>query len=173
MNEEGQENSGFEEKLLKAEKERDEYLAGWQRAKADFVNYKKDELKRLEEIARYGTEDLIYELITVIDNFDLALSYVNEKGPAPAQQSRSQPGGIGIEKGIYMIRSQISDILRKRGLEKIEVKIGDSFNPDVSEAIAETESDKPPGLIIEIIEPGYRLNGKIIRPARVKISKNK
>lgn len=146
------------EKLAKIEKERDEYLAGWQRAKADFINYKKEEISRLEEIAKYGNEDLIRELITILDNFDLGLAALEKSGP--------------IEKGIYMIRAQIEDILRRRGLEKINIKVGDPFDPNHSEAIVEIESEKPPESIVEIIEPGYSLNNKLIRPARVKISKS-
>ena len=152
-------NSDLEEKLAKAEKDRDEYLAGWQRAKADFINYKKEELARLEEMAKYGNEDFIRELITVMDNFDLGLAALEKSGP--------------VEKGIYMIRSQIEDILKRRWLEKIPVSIGDQFNPSHSEAIVEVESEKPPETIVEIIEPGYKLNEKIIRPTRVKIAKNK
>ncbi|TSC82378.1 MAG: molecular chaperone GrpE [Parcubacteria group bacterium Gr01-1014_20] len=158
MDEADQKNSeSLEKKLEQAEKEKNEYLLGWQRAKADFINYKKEELKRLEEIAKYGLEDLVGELVTVMDNFDLGLAALEKSGP--------------VEKGIYMIRSQIADILKKRGLEKIEVAAGDPFNPGTAEAITEIESDRPPGSIVEIIEPGYRLNGKMLRAARVKISK--
>ncbi len=155
----GEEKIGetVEEKLSKCEKQRDEYLAGWQRAKADFINYKKDEIKRLEEVARYGTEDLMEELITVLDNFDLGLTALEKAGP--------------VEKGIYMIRGQIEDILKKRGLSKIPIKIGEQFNPAIAEAIAETESAEPTGTVLEEIEVGYRLHDKILRPTRVKISK--
>ena len=148
-------NNGLE----KCEKEKAEYLSGWQRAKADFINYKKEEIKRLEEIAKYGNEDLIKDLITVLDNFDLGLRALEKAGP--------------VEKGIYMIRTQIEDILKQRGLEKIPIKIGEAFDPGIAEAIAEAESSHPPGSIIEEIEPGYKLYDKILRPARVKIAKIK
>lgn len=143
----------------KLKKERDEYLAGWQRAKADFINYKKDELRRLEEIARYGNEELIREFITIMDNFDLGLRALEKSGP--------------VEKGVYIIRSQIEDVLKKRGLEKISIKVGERFNPTIAEAIAEVESDRLEGTVVEEIEAGYRLYDKILRPARVKVSKNK
>lgn len=145
--------------LEKCQKDRDDYLAGWQRAKADFINYKKDELKRLEEMAHYGNFEIIGELIGVLDNFDLGLAALEKAGP--------------VEKGIYIIRSQIEDILKRRGLSRIPIKVGDSFDPAIAEAIAEEESDKPPGSITEEIEVGYRLYDKIIRPARVKIAKQK
>lgn len=148
-----------EEKLAACEKQRDEYLGGWQRARADFLNYKKDEIKRFEELARFSSEDILKELIGVLDSFDLGLTALEKAGKA--------------EKGIYMIRTQLEDILKQKGLEKIPIKIGQQFDPMIAEAIAEAESDQPSGTIIEEIEPGYRLYDKIVRPARVKIAKSK
>ncbi len=139
-------------------KQRDEYLAGWQRAKADFVNYKKEEMNRLREVAQYGSVELIRDLIGVLDNFDLGLRALEKAGP--------------VEKGVYLIRSQIEDILKKRGLEKVAVRAGDPFDPAVAEAMTEVESvEHPPGTVVEEIEPGYRLGDKILRAARVIVSK--
>jgi len=137
--------------------QRDEYLAGWQRAKADFINHKKEEMRKLEDIARYGSEDLIKDLISVMDNFDLALRTLEKAGP--------------VEKGIYLIRTQIEDILKKRELTKIDIKEGDEFDPALAEALAEISSDKPIGTVVEVIEHGYRLHEKVLRPARVIVSK--
>ena len=147
----------LEAKLAGAEQQRDEYLAGWQRAKADFVNYKKEEMKRLEEISKYAGLDLIKDMISVMDNFDLGLRSLEKAGP--------------VERGIYLIRSQIEDILRKRGLEKVTVKAGDEFDPMIAEAMTEVLSDRPAGTIVEEVEPGYRMHDKIVRPARVILSK--
>jgi molecular chaperone GrpE len=152
-----EETGDLEVRLEKLEKEKAEYLDGWKRAKADFINYKKEEMKRLEDVARYGSEDLIKELVVVLDNFDLGLRALEKSGP--------------VEKGIYMIRAQIEDILRKRGLEKIRIMPGDKFDPSLAEAVAEVESDSPPGAVVEEIEPGWRLYDKILRPARVKVAK--
>jgi len=149
----------LEAKLAEAEKARDEYLGGWQRTKADFINYKKEEARRLEEIARYGSEDLIKDLIGVIDNFDLGLRTMEKSGP--------------VERGIYLIRTQIEDILKKRGITKVEIKPGDEFDPMIAEAMTEVPSERPPGTIVEEVEPGYRLHEKVLRPARVILSKGK
>ena len=149
--------NGPEADLIAAERARDEYLAGWQRAKADFINYKKEEMRHLEEVARYGSEDLIRDLVSVMDNFDLALRTLEKAGP--------------VEKGIYLIRTQIEDILKKRGLMKIDIKEGDEFDPATAEALAEVASDRPPGVVVEVIEQGYRLHEKVLRPARVIISR--
>jgi molecular chaperone GrpE len=144
-------------KIVELEKQRDEYLAGWQRAKADFLNYKKEELKHLEDVSRYGNAELMKDLIAVLDNFDLALRTLEKEG--------------SVEKGIYLIRTQIEDILKKRGLVNIDVKEGDVFDPAIAEALAEVPSDKSEGTIIEVIERGYRLHEKVLRPARVIVSK--
>lgn len=149
----------LKQKLADCESKRDEYLAGWQRAKADFINYKKEEFSRLEEIAKYGSEEILRDILTVLDSFDLGLRALEK-------------GGL-VEKGVYMIRSQLADVLKKRGVEKISVKAGGQFDPSVAEAIAEAESDKPAGTILEEIESGWRLHDKILRPARVRVSKSK
>jgi molecular chaperone GrpE len=152
------EGDDLRSQLEKAERERDEYLSGWQRAKADFINYKKEEMKKLEDVARYGTVDLIKDLISVLDNFDLGLRNLEKTGP--------------VEKGVYLIRTQIEDILKKRGLEKITIKIGDPFDPSFAEALSEVEAETPPGTIVQEIEPGYRLHDRVIRPARVIVRKD-
>lgn len=148
------------EDMERLKKERSEYLAGWQRAKADFINYKKDEAHRLQELAKYQLEDVVYDLIAVLDNFDLGLAALEKQGP--------------VEKGIYMIRTQLEDLMKKRGLQRIPMKAGDPFDPALAEAIAETESkDHPPGSVLEVIEAGYKFHDKIIRPVRVKVVKQK
>ena len=135
-----------------------EYLDNWKRERADFLNYKKDELRRFEEIARYGSEELMEELIRVVDSFDLGIVALEKAGP--------------VEKGIYMIRVQLEDVLKRRGLEKISVRPGEVFDPTIHEAVGETESDHPPGAIVEQIEPGYKLYDKILRVAQVKVGKS-
>lgn len=150
------------EKLKKCEQEKDEYLNGWKRAKADFVNYQKDEAKRLEELLKFGQADLIKDCVAILDSFDLAI--------VSLEKDDSGSSGIAM-KGIYMIRAQLEEILKKRGLERITVSAGKQFDPSLHEAIGEMESDQPAGAVAEEIERGYLLNGKVIRPARVKISK--
>lgn len=151
--------NNFEEKLTQCEKTRDEYLAGWQRAKADFINYKKEEMERLREMAQYGNEDVLRDVIVVLDSFDLAVRAMEKLGD--------------VDNGIYMIRTQLEDILRKRGAERLEVKIGEQLDPSTTEAVAQVESDESPGTVLEEIEAGWKLHDKILRPARVKVSKQK
>jgi molecular chaperone GrpE len=138
-------------------KQRDEYLDGWRRTKAEFINYKKDESKRFENVVKYANETIIRELITVLDSFDLAL------------QSLNLDDKVG--KGIFLIRTQLEDILKRYGLERISVSVGQKFDPSICDAIAVVESDSPSGTIVDEVEKGYMLNGKLIRAARVKVSK--
>jgi len=150
--------TGLEDELSKCRAERDEYLAGWQRAKADFINYKKEELKRLEDAAKYQIEDVIYEMVSVLDNFDLAISAMEKQGQ--------------VEKGVYLIRGQLEDALKRRGLQKITVSPGEEMDPVRMEAVAVAEAEGPPNRVLEVIETGYKLYEKVLRPARVKVSKN-
>lgn len=144
------------EKLERSESERKEYLDGWQRARADLSNYKKDEAKRFAEFSTFAAEGLIAEVVAALDSFDLALRHEMPKD---------------VEKGIVMIRSQIEDILRRRGLEVMQ-PIGRKFDPAFHESLGELETDGEEGMVAEVLQPGYLLAGKVLRPARVKISKS-
>ena len=151
------EKKGEENELSKYRKERDEYLDGWKRAKAELINYKKDEAKRFEMVIKLANEDLIKELLLVLDSFELGLASLEKEGLA--------------QKGTYLIRSQFKDILKSYGLEEMATSVGEKFNPNICETVVEIESSQPAGTVIEEVEKGYLLNGRVIRPARVKIAK--
>jgi molecular chaperone GrpE len=138
-------------------KQVEEYLEGWKRAKADFINYRKDEARRLDAILRFANEAMIKDTINVLDSFDLAI--------------QSLGGDSKVEKGVYLIRAQLEDALKKYGLERIIVSVGQKFDSALHEAIVSVESDKPSGTIVDEVEKGYTLSGKLIRPARVKVAK--
>ena len=143
--------------LSKCQKERDEYLDGWRRAKAELLNYKKEENKRFEIFAKLANEGLIRNLLTVLGSFDLGISSLEKEGLD--------------QKGMYLIRSQLKDILKSHGLEEIAVSTGETLDLATQEAVVEIASDQPAGTIIEEVEKGYLLNGRTIKPARVKIAK--
>ncbi len=133
----------------------DEYLNGWKRAKADLINFQKEESRRMEEVMQFGSKSLMKELIVVLDSFDLALGSMGDKA----------------EKGVYMIRAQLEDTMKKYGLERMVVDVGKLIDHRLHEAILAVESKEPADTIIEEVEHGYLLYGKVIRPARVKIAK--
>ncbi len=146
--------------LAECEKKKEEYFSGWQREKADFINYKKGELERLEEILFSAKESLLLKIIPVLDNFDLAEKAIPEKDKEDKNV-----------KGMLLIKKQLLETLKGMGLKEINC-IGQKFDPEKQEAIEEIEKkDAESGTVVEEIEKGYELNDRIIRPAKVKISK--
>lgn len=149
---------GGGDELEQCKKEKDEYLDGWKRAKADLINYQKDETKRFQEFAKYALENTMRDLIAVLDSFNLAVASMEGSGKEP-------------DKGVYMIKTQLEDALKKYGLEKIKVSPGDQFDPAMHESLGEMESDQGSGTVAVEVESGYMLNGKVVRPTRVKLAK--
>ncbi|MEW5805226.1 MAG: nucleotide exchange factor GrpE [Patescibacteria group bacterium] len=145
------------EKLSECEKLRNEYLAGWQRAKADFLNYKRQEEERLSGLIKLANEGLISELLFVLDSFALLKNNLKDQ-----DKENSKP--------LFLIYSQLEGILKRHGLEKIGARKGDKFDPEKHEAV-EAEENGESGIILEIIADGYILNGKLIRATRVKVAK--
>lgn len=148
---------GAENAMEKCEKDKEEYLNGWQRAKADFINYKREEESRALTTIRLTQEILLREIITALDSFDLGLVLWKEETPE--------------KKGMTLVRVQLADVLRKYGLREVEVKIGDSFDPKTQEAIGLVDSDNTSGSVAEEVERGYYFHDKVIRPAQVKVAK--
>jgi len=144
--------------LKKCAEERKDYLDGWQRAKADYINYRKEEGKRFEDMARFVTAGLVKEILPILDSFDLALSHNMPKD---------------VERGVFLIRSQLEDILKNRGLAEIETKEGDEFDPEKHESIGEVESPVTPGKVAEVVQRGYLFRDKVLRPVRVRLSKGR
>ncbi|KKT88503.1 MAG: Protein GrpE [Parcubacteria group bacterium GW2011_GWC1_45_9] len=144
--------------LLNCQKERDEYLAGWQRARADLINFKKEETERLRQIVMFANENLILDLTYILDSFSLI--------------ENSLQGEHESLKPFLLLKSQLENALKQKGLERLKTAKGDDFNPELHEAVEVEESrEEKPHQILEVISEGYRLNGKLIRPARVKVSK--
>lgn len=152
----------LKEKLKECQKLKDEYLAGWQRSRADFLNYKKEAMERISEILEYGKEEFILKILPVLDSFDRAIKEVQIMNPKEKE----------LVKGFLQIREQLKNFLKDQGLKEIECE-GKKFNPNFHEVIEEIESSKESGTIIEEVEKGYELHGKVIRPARVKIANKK
>jgi len=136
--------------LKHCEQERAEYLAGWQRAKADYINLEKRIEQEKAEWIKFSNAELILKFLPLLDSFEEALKHTKEKG-------------------LEHIYNQLKDILKNQGLEEIK-SLGEKFNPELHEAVDKAEG-KECGIIIEEIQKGYKLHGKIIRPSRVKISK--
>ena len=152
-------------RIEKLEQERQEYLNGWQRERADFLNYKKAEEKRFQEVVKFANERLIKSLIPVMDSLELAIESTNK--------DRKDQENDSYLKGLLLIYSQMKDLLEKEGVEVINPKKGEEVNPYFEEVISEVKTTEvPENKIYQVLEKGYILRGKVIRPARVIVGKN-
>ena len=150
------------QKLEECEKLKEEYLNGWQRERAGFLNYQKDVNNRMEEITKMANEGLIRELLNVLDSFDISVNSLKVEGLTPTEKN--------IVRGIELIRQQLLDVLEQHGLKRIEA-LGKQFDPYLHEAIDTVKGEKE-GEVVEELIKGYVLNDKVIRPAKVKVIKN-
>ena len=152
----------LEEAKIKCE----EYLNGWQRERADFLNYKKDETERIGSLAKYANEELILKIIPILDNIYLAEAHIPEELKENAWIN-----------GFNQIKKQLEKFLKEEGIEPIEV-MGKRFDPNLMEAVGETDlatsdvakSKDKEEVVAKEIQRGYTLHGKMIRVAKVKIS---
>lgn len=141
-----EQNQDLGQKLEESEKKAQEYLDNWKRERADFINYKKEEIKRLEEFIKFANGNVFLEVIDLIDDLEIS-----------AKHGENQ-------NGFKQILKKFIDWLKKHGVEKIKVE-GEKFNPLLHEAVeSDTDGDK-----MEEIRSGYTMHGKVIRPSRVKI----
>ncbi|MBI2610026.1 nucleotide exchange factor GrpE [Candidatus Giovannonibacteria bacterium] len=162
LDEEMLEEEGLKEKLKKirrelelCRKEKEEYLAGWQRAKADFINARKDEEKNRVNLFHYAKEESIKDFLLIADSLELA--------------TRSKPS-----EGMSQIHAQLIEILKRNGVEPIEC-VGAKFDPEEHEALEKMEvaEELKDEIVLEEFQKGYRLGDKILRPAKVKVGEYK
>jgi len=149
------------EDLKKCNAEKADYLAGWQRAKADFVNARREEEERRADFAGFVEAKIISDFLPVLDSLEIAMK---DKGWQTLDKA--------WQDGIKSFHSQFMEILKSYGIEEIKV-LGEKFDPHMHEAIGETETsdEKQDGMVAEEMRKGYKLNKKIIRSAQVKINK--
>lgn len=135
----------------------EEIAVRYLRLQADFQNYKRRTEEEQKNTIRYANERLILQLLDVVDNFERALATEKEHD--------------NFFLGMEMIHSQLREILEKNGVEAI-VADGEAFDPNLHHAVLTEESaEVDEGHVIETLQTGYKLNGKLIRPAMVKVAK--
>jgi len=152
-------------KLKQALSEKQDYLEGWQRSKADFVNAKKDFIEEKNKLMKFAKADLIMQLLPVLDSFEMAFN--DEKIKNKENQNEWLVGMLHVQ-------SQLLGILKENGIEQLS-PLGEKFNPSFQESIEvigvnEMEKD---GIVIEVFQKGYSLDGSVIRPAKVKVGEFK
>lgn len=150
------------EKLKACEADKGEYLAGWQRSKADSINARKEEEERRKDIGKFSEKNLLLELINLADSFDGL--YANKEGWEKIDKKWRQ--------GMEHLRSQLMNTMKSRGVEAIE-SFGKMFNPKDSESLEEIDVDtkEKDSIVMEEMRKGYRMHGIVIRPSLVKVGK--
>jgi molecular chaperone GrpE len=139
------------------ERERDEYLALAQRAQADFENYRKRAAKEAAAAGDRAKAGLVRELLPVVDNLERAL--------ASAEESEQH-----LAEGVRLVHSELVAVLQRNGIEPFD-PTGEPFDPEIHEALSTQPADgADPGIVVDVMEKGYRLNGTVLRPARVVVA---
>ena len=148
------------EKLKKITAEKQEYLAGWQRAKADSINVQKDFKEEKSKLLKFAKADLIVQLIPVLDSFEMALKNVDKSDEKLKEWSQ----------GVQYIYSQLFSILENNGVKQID-PLNEEFNPEfhISIESVKVDEEKFENIIVEVVQKGYFLNEKVIREAKVKV----
>jgi molecular chaperone GrpE len=124
---------------------------------AEFENYKKRMAKERDDLRKYGSEKLARELLQVIDNLERALAHM------PPTTDKT------LVDGLHMTLNQFRAVLEKEGVLPVSA-LGQAFDPNVHEAVAQEASDKPEGTIVNEASKGYTFQGRLLRPARVVVS---
>jgi molecular chaperone GrpE len=146
-----------EDPLAQAQRERDEYLDLARRAQADFENYRKRAAREAAASGERAKSGLVRELLPVVDNLERALA-------------SAQEGEQHLAEGVRLVHSALIAVLERNGVEQFDPR-GDRFDPGEHEALSMREQDgAQAGLVIDVVEKGYRANGSILRPARVVVS---
>lgn len=152
----------LKEKLKSCQKERQEFLDGWQRAKADFINAKMREEEERGEFIKFSKKELIKELLPALDSFHTAFG----------NKEAWEKVDLNWRMGVQYIYSQFLGVLEKHGITLIDPKVGEPFDPKRHASIgtvpvSEKEKDHT---VAEVVQKGYALHGKILEPAKVKVS---
>ena len=150
----------IKEKLKTAEQERADYLKGLQRARADYINLERRTAKEKEEWIEFSNLDFVMDLLPTLDSLEKAMEHF--KNSPDLQDSAEQDG-------IERIYKQFKSILEKKGVEEIK-SVGEKFDPEYHESVGVVEGGES-GIVIEEVQKGYCLHGKVIRPSKVKIGK--
>jgi molecular chaperone GrpE len=151
----------LEEELERLRREVREATDKYLRTLAEFDNAKKRLAREKTELSRYAAEAVVRELLPILDSLDQALTAVTPQADPQA-----------VVAGVRLIHRQLQSLLAKEGVERIP-GVGSPFDPHVHEAVAQVDAeDHPPdGTVVEEIQAGYTLQGKVLRPALVKVAK--
>jgi len=147
------------ERLVKAVSEKQEYLNSWQRERADFLNFKKDEGERLTRNAEAVRERFVEDLLPVLDAYDMAFS--NKEAWEKVEKN--------WRMGVEYIHQQLLKVLENYNVTQMELSVGDKFDHNLHESIETVKGEGEEDTIAFMVQSGYMLGKKVLRPARVKV----
>ena len=155
----GEEDPANEQEILEEKEEASEdpenYLELAQRIQADFENYRKRAAREAAAAGERAKSGLVRELLPIVDNLERALASAEE-------------GEQHLAQGVRLVHSELIAVLERNGVQQFDPS-GDKFDPSEHEALS-VRNDGDPGLVLEVVEKGYRSNGTVLRPARVVVS---
>lgn len=150
----------LEKKIEILEKRVEEYLNGWKRAKADYINYKREVDEDKKEMVGFAFASAVMKFLPVYDNLEIAYKHIPE-------DAKKSDWVLGLEN----IKKQFEQIMKEFGIERMKT-IGEKFNPEFHEAVSEEKKESvEAGVIFEEVKAGYTMQGKTLVPARVKVGK--
>jgi molecular chaperone GrpE len=148
--------SGEADPLAALEAERDEAIDRWKRAAADFDNFRKRTARERDEYVTLANERLVKELLPILDDLERALAAVGEHEEAT------------VEEGVRLVHRSLASLLQRNGVE--EISTDGQFDPHVHEALLSQPSEAEEGSVIDVVQKGYKLGDRVVRPARVVIA---
>jgi molecular chaperone GrpE len=144
-------------RLAELERERDEYLDSLQRLKAEFDNFRKRTARESAALSARAGEALVKELLPVLDDLERALVAAEDHEEAK------------LEEGVRLVHRALADVLARTGL--VEIETDGAFDPHVHEALlTQPADDAEPGSVVQVLQKGYRLGDRVLRPARVVVA---
>ena len=150
------EGESLEERLAAAEAEASTHLNDLKRLAAEFENYRKRVAREQEALSARASERLVKELLPIVDDLERALDAAEQHEEAK------------LEDGVRLVHRQLASVLEREGLSEIET--AGRFDPHVHEALLSQPSDAEEGSVIEVLQKGYRLGDRVLRPARVVVA---
>ena len=158
----GEEDPANEQEILEEKEETreaadqpEDYLALAQRIQADFENYRKRAAREAAAAGERAKSGLVRELLPIVDNLERALASAEE-------------GEQHLADGVRLVHAELIAVLERNGVEQFD-PAGDRFDPTEHEALS-VRADGEPGMVLDVVEKGYRANGSVLRPARVVVS---
>lgn len=159
--EEKSDTSKYEEEIKKLQEENKQLTEKVKLTQAELINYRKRKDEEVQTLLKYANVDIVSEILNVVDNFERAIIHANDSENAELKK---------YNDGINIIYTNLKSILNKFGVEEIN-RVGEVFNPNEEQALlTDSVEDKEDEVVLEVLQKGYKLKDRVIRPASVKIN---